>query len=107
MQSLEPLMRVMSETVGNGRRDLTMRQMAVLMHVHLRDGPHTVRGLAARFGLPKPSVTRALDALTRHGFARRVPDPNDRRNVFVEITEAGRGYLEILAAIISSVPGRA
>ncbi len=34
-------------------------------------------------------ITRTVDFLEREGFAKRVPDPNDRRAQTVIITEAG------------------
>jgi DNA-binding MarR family transcriptional regulator len=42
--------------------------------------------LAAESGLTNGAVTGVLDRLERAGFARRVPDPADRRRVNVEVT---------------------
>ena len=36
------------------------------------------------------TMTNTLDALERLGWARRIPNPEDRRSVLVEITEAGQ-----------------
>lgn len=77
----------------NAAPDLTARQMAVLMTIYLHDPPHTVRGLAKQLGLAKPAVTRALDALSRHGLLERERDDADRRNVFVQRTPDGEGFL--------------
>lgn len=44
--------------------------------------------LAARSGLTSGAVTGVIDRLERAGFARRVPDPADRRRVRVEVTPA-------------------
>lgn len=44
--------------------------------------------LAAQSGLTNGAVTGVLDRLERAGFARRVPDPRDRRRVNVEVTAA-------------------
>jgi DNA-binding MarR family transcriptional regulator len=35
-------------------------------------------------------MTNRLDRLEEAGFVRRVPDPDDRRGVLVELTDAGR-----------------
>lgn len=80
--------------------DLTLRQQAILFTVALEAGPHTVRGLAARLGLAKPAVTRALDTLCRLGFLRRVADEADLRNVFIERTVEGMSYLRTLSAFM-------
>ena len=42
--------------------------------------------LAERAGLTSGAVTGVVDRLERAGFARRVPDPADRRRVKVEVT---------------------
>lgn len=44
--------------------------------------------LAAQSGLTAGAVTGVIDRLERAGFARRVPDPRDRRRVEVEVTPA-------------------
>jgi DNA-binding MarR family transcriptional regulator len=44
--------------------------------------------LAGQSGLTAGAVTGVIDRLERAGFARRVPDPLDRRRVRVEVTPA-------------------
>jgi DNA-binding MarR family transcriptional regulator len=46
----------------------------------------TAGELAAEAGLTSGAVTGVVDRLERAGFARRVPDPADRRRVKVEVT---------------------
>jgi DNA-binding MarR family transcriptional regulator len=48
----------------------------------------TAGELAAGSGLTAGAVTGVIDRLERHGYARRVPDPADRRRVRVEVTPA-------------------
>ncbi len=43
--------------------DLSTRQMTVLITVYLEPQPHTVRALAAKLGVTKPVITRALDTM--------------------------------------------
>jgi DNA-binding MarR family transcriptional regulator len=50
-----------------------------------RFGPLTAGELARRSGLAPASVTGLVGRLERKGFARRVPNPSDRRSVLVEI----------------------
>ena len=49
-------------------------------------GGLTAGELAREMGVTTGAVTGALDRLERVGFARRVPDPADRRRVRVEVT---------------------
>ncbi len=42
--------------------------------------------LAAEAGLTSGAVTGVVDRLERAGFARRIPDPDDRRRVKLEVT---------------------
>ncbi len=80
--------------VRSGHPDLTNRQMAAMMVVAWTEGPHTVRGLAELLGVGKPVITRILNSLGSIGFLRRMPDRQDRRNVFIALTDAGRDFLE-------------
>lgn len=88
--------------VQSGQPDLTNRQMALLLVAGQEEGPHTVRGLAARLGVSKPVVTRALNSLSALGLVRRRRDERDRRSVFVDMTEQGEGFLDDFAAMIDS-----
>ena len=58
--------------------------------------PHTVRGLAAKLGVTKPAITRALDSLGRMGLLTRRRDDLDKRNVVVLRTVKGALYIERL-----------
>ncbi len=82
------------EQVQHDGRDLTMRQLAVLLEIYLVPPPHTVRGLAATLDVTKPVITRALDTLGEMGLVDRVRDPLDRRSVIVKRTVGGALFLE-------------
>jgi DNA-binding MarR family transcriptional regulator len=43
--------------------------------------------LASEAGLSSGAVTTVIDRLERAGYARRVPDPADRRRVRIEVTD--------------------
>jgi DNA-binding MarR family transcriptional regulator len=49
-------------------------------------GPMTAGRLAEQSGLTTAAVTSVLDRLERAGYARRVRDQEDRRQVIVEVT---------------------
>ena len=89
------------ELVRRDGPDLTARQMAVFLTVYLTDGPHTVRGLAAKLRVSKPAITRALDRLGDLDFARRKPDPTDRRSVQVQQTRAGSAFLRDVGRLMT------
>ena len=76
--------------------DLSARQITVLITVYLEPQPHTVRALAAKLGVTKPVITRALDTMGRFGLVSRKRDPADRRNVLVQRTVGGALFLERL-----------
>ena len=80
--------------------DLTLRQMAILLQIYLVPPPHTVRGLAAKLGVTKPVITRALDTMGNMGLVRRVRDERDRRNVIIKRTVEGALFVEKLGDII-------
>lgn len=79
-------------------RDLTMRQLAILLHLVNFQGPApSIKDLAARFGLSKPATTRSVDRLADVvGFVSRVTADHDRRMVEVRITSAGATYVNDL-----------
>ncbi len=88
------------ESVRRETPDLSARQMAVLLSVHLGQPPHTVRGLARALGVSKPAITRALDRLSKLRLVRRAPDETDRRSVLVELTDFGAAYVGAFAELI-------
>jgi DNA-binding MarR family transcriptional regulator len=88
------------QQVKSGDGDLTMRQMAILLHIYLMPPPHTVRGLAATLNVTKPVITRALDTMGEMGIVDRVRDTLDRRNVIIKRTLAGALYLERFGDLI-------
>jgi len=81
--------------------DLSARQLGVFLTCYLRDGGHTVRGLAAELNVSKPAITRALDRLGELDLARRKVDPLDRRSILVQRTPKGAAFLRDLRAIIA------
>ena len=99
---LSTWMKTLVDYVRSGHPDLTNRQMALLLLVHLTNGPHTVRGLARGLGVSKPVVTRALNRLGALGYLRRQRDDSDRRNIFVLLTNEGAKFLEQFGRLIGN-----
>ena len=52
--------------------------------------------------LSSAGVTSRIDRLERRGLVRRLPDPNDRRGVIVELTEDGLAVVDAAVAANSS-----
>lgn len=88
------------DMVHDEDRELSPRQLAILLTVYLETPPHTVRGLAEKLQVSKPVITRALDAMSVAGYLKRRRDKQDKRNVLVQRTVAGALYLEKLAEIV-------
>jgi DNA-binding MarR family transcriptional regulator len=92
--------RVSVKQVEANAQDLSLRQMAILLHIYLVPPPHTVRGLAARLGVTKPVITRAMDSMGEMGLVDRARDERDKRNVIIKRTVAGALYLEAFGDLI-------
>jgi DNA-binding MarR family transcriptional regulator len=90
------------EIVRDDDRDLSARQLTILLTVYLEQPPHTVRGLAAKLNVTKPVITRALDTMGRMELLQRRRDPADRRNVVVQRTVKGALYVERLGDLLIS-----
>jgi DNA-binding MarR family transcriptional regulator len=103
--ALSGWMKTLTDYVRSGEPDLTNRQMALLLVVYLKPGPHTVRGLARILNVSKPVVTRALNKLGTLGYLRRQRDDADRRNIFVAQTREGAEFLEGFGELIDSTAG--
>ena len=98
---LEVLRNTIIGMVRREGRDLSARQFAVMMLISdLEEGPHTVRELALRLNVPKPSITRGIDRLVELGLARRAPDPRDRRSVLVQQTRKGADLMGELRQLL-------
>lgn len=103
--SADQLVGIMRDTIVSLVRrdgaDLSPRQLGVFLTCYLRDGAHTVRGLAADLNVSKPAITRALDRLGELDLARRKVDPLDRRSVLVQRTPKGAAFLRDLRSIMN------
>jgi len=88
------------ELVRRDGPDLSARQLGVFLTCYLEAEAQTVRGLAAKLGVSKPAITRALDRLTEFDLVRRKTDPLDRRSVLVQRTATGTTFLRELRTIL-------
>lgn len=75
---------------------LNSGEWKALNQLQLADPPHqhSIGQLAAWAELSSGAMTNRVDRLENAGLVRRVPDPNDRRGVLVELTDAGHKVWE-------------
>lgn len=64
--------------------------------IHLEDAPDGVRmnEIADRILYSKSGLTRIIDGMERAGLVRRVRPEDDRRSIFVFLTDQGRETME-------------
>jgi DNA-binding MarR family transcriptional regulator len=80
---------------------LSEGEWKVLNHLHFTGPPHqrSVGQLSKWADLSSGAMTNRLDQLEKAGFVRRIPDPDDRRGVLVELTDEGsRVFKDSLSA---------
>ena len=79
-----------------GRFGLNRGEVGVLSALRVAGPPHRLSPTRLFKGLMLSSagMTSRIDRLERRGLVSRLPDPNDRRGVLVELTEDGRNLLE-------------
>lgn len=65
-----------------------------ILEILLHKGPTPVSLIGKKVGLTSGSITTAVDRAEKRGWVRRLPDPEDRRIVRIELTAAGREIIE-------------
>jgi DNA-binding MarR family transcriptional regulator len=91
--ALQELDRCVEASLGVGQPAATM--LAVLDGA---GGPLTPSEISDRLLVASASTTATLDLLERRGWARRTPNPDDRRSTLVEVTAEGRAAADRLLA---------
>jgi DNA-binding MarR family transcriptional regulator len=67
------------------------------------EGPLSQQRLGERAAMDRTTVVAIVDALEEAGYVERRRDPSDRRAYALEVTDAGREWLEDARAIILGV----
>jgi len=99
-QALKLLHEFTYALVKDEEPDLSARQLAILLTIYLEPPPHTVRGMAAKLGVTKPVITRALDTMGKLGLVSRRRDDADRRSVVIQRTVRGALAVEKLGDVL-------
>jgi DNA-binding MarR family transcriptional regulator len=79
---------------------LTYQEWHVLSRLRLERGSSSSPGaLSEDLELSTGAMTSRLDRLEDAGLVRRLPDPDDRRGIVVELTEKGRDAWDTAASV--------
>jgi DNA-binding MarR family transcriptional regulator len=83
---------VAAEVRREAGEETTMPQFRVL--AHLDPGPLTLSALAKRRRVSLQSMSQLVQALVVRGWVAREPDPDDRRQALLRLTDHGREHYE-------------
>ena len=79
---------------------VTQMQFLVLMAIHA-SGRCTMGTLARTMHVRMPTATGIVDRLVKAHFVHRMPMPDDRRQVVVELTRRGEAFIRQFQAVVS------
>ena len=101
LSRIGPLLAKRQEEVFS-RFGLNRGEVGALSALRIAGPPHRLSPTRLGRGLMLSSagMTSRLDRLERRGFVRRLPDPDDRRGVIVELTDQG---LEVVDAAVAAI----
>jgi DNA-binding MarR family transcriptional regulator len=101
LSRIGPLLAKRQEAVF-GRFGLNRGEVGALSALRISGPPYHLSPTRLGRGLMLSSagITSRIDRLERRGLVRRLPDPDDRRGVLVELTEQG---LEVVDAAVAAV----
>jgi DNA-binding MarR family transcriptional regulator len=101
LSRIGPLLAKRQEAVF-GRFGLGRGEVGALSALRLSGPSHRLSPtrLAKGLMLSSAGVTSRIDRLERRGLVRRLPDPDDRRGVIIELTDQG---LEVVDAAVAAI----
>jgi DNA-binding MarR family transcriptional regulator len=79
---------------------LSVGTFAVLVALHDAREPLAPKELSERLLVTRGTVTGLLDTLQKRGIVHRLPHPDDRRMLLVEMTDTGYAIFERLRPIV-------
>jgi DNA-binding MarR family transcriptional regulator len=71
----------------------TAARFDVLETLSALDRPVRPVEIGEQLHVPAQTITGTLDSLQHDGLIRRIPHPNDRRSILVELTAAGAAFV--------------
>lgn len=97
MLAARVLVAITAQSVAIVQEDVTLPQLRVLVMVASR-GPLNLNTVARGLAVHPSNATRACDRLVAAGLLDRRDNPEDRRNLILELTERGRELVETVMA---------
>ena len=87
-----------------GQFGLSRGEVGALGALRIAGPPHRLSPTRLGKGLMMSSagMTSRIDRLERRGFVRRLPDPDDRRGVLIELTDQGRDTVDAAVAALTT-----
>lgn len=73
-------------------QELGVSHILILGHLNIH-GKHRLSDIAKVIGLTPPTVTHLSEKLVKKGYATRCKDEEDRRIIYLAITDAGKDIL--------------
>ncbi|HWV35390.1 MAG TPA: MarR family winged helix-turn-helix transcriptional regulator [Thermomicrobiales bacterium] len=84
---------------------MSIARANLLFAVHTaleHEGSTRMVDISLDLGVTPRTLTTMVDALEKQGFLTRVPDPEDRRAIQLELTEEGSSLVPVLAQAVES-----
>ncbi|MCX8061970.1 MAG: MarR family transcriptional regulator [Anaerolineales bacterium] len=75
--------------------DVTVEQFHILRHI--RQGSASVSELAKQKRISRPAVSQIVETLVQRGLIQRKVNPQDRRQIVLELTESGNALLDAIS----------
>jgi DNA-binding MarR family transcriptional regulator len=103
LSRIGPLLARRQEAVFD-RFGLGRGEVGALSALRIAGPPHRLSPTRLGKGLMLSSagITSRIDRLERRGFVRRLPDPDDRRGVIVELTDEGLNVVDAAVAALTN-----
>jgi DNA-binding MarR family transcriptional regulator len=103
LEALSALTRQLTRASGGPDEGppMTSTQRLALLETAV-GGPVRLSELADRMRATAPTASRAVDGLVELGLLERLPDPNDRRAVRIDVTRTGRARVEERMALAAA-----
>lgn len=89
------------------RFELSLNEVVALGHLSETTGGLTPRELGERMLLRSGTLSAIIDRLATSGYARRDPNPADRRSSLVKLTSSGRQVVRSVQRRLQRVIARA
>lgn len=79
--------------------DISVAAFQVLAIIEGEGRPLPPSVVAERMVLTTGTMTSLIDTLVRRGLVRRLPHPDDRRMLLIDITDAGRDVVDLILPV--------